>query len=120
MIMAKAGPFVSTARARKVPGQSVRPGGVVVIGPLKEGQEPIHFQKGGLHKALHISQGQPIPEGKKQAALAGKYGQKIKKEAIFAFLGALAKGRETLKRRRHRRFNRPMPRHPEPETLLYR
>jgi hypothetical protein len=119
-LMVKAEPFISTPRARKIPRQTVRPGGVVIIEPMKQGQEPIHFEKGGLHKALHVPQEQPIPESKKQAALEGKYGQKIKREAIFAFLGALAKGRETLKRRRSRRFNRPMPRRPEPETLLYR
>jgi hypothetical protein len=119
--MVKAGPFISTPRARQIPGQTVRLGGVVVIESTKEGQEPIHFEKGGLHKALHVPQDQPIPEDKKQAALEGKYGQKIKREAIFAFLGALAKGRETLKRRRRWcGVNRPISRRPEPETLLYR
>jgi len=94
---------------------------VIVIGPIEQGQKPIHFEKGGLHKALHVPQDQPIPESKKQAALEGKYGQRIKREAIFAFLGALAKGRETLRRRRRwHGVNRPMPRRPEPETLLYK
>lgn len=117
----KAGPFVSTPRARKIPGKSVAPGGTVVIEPQEEGQEPLHFKKGALHKALGVPLDQPIPESKKRAALAGKYGPKVRRMAIFAFLGALARGRETLRRRRRRRlFGRRRTRHPEPETLLYR
>ncbi|MDE2233736.1 MAG: hypothetical protein KGJ90_06565 [Patescibacteria group bacterium] len=63
---------------------------------LKEkGKKPIKFKKGGLHRALGVPEGTKIPAGKKKAALEGKYGAKAKKEAVFAFRGALAKGRKT-------------------------
>jgi len=117
----KAGPFVSTPRARKIPGKSVAPGGIIVIEPQEAGQEPLHFKKGALHKALGVPLDQPIPEPEKRAALAGEYGPKVRSMAIFAFLGALARGRETIRRRRGLRlFGRRRTRRPEPEALLYR
>jgi hypothetical protein len=62
------------------------------------GKKPLTFKKGGLHKSLGVPEGKPIPPGKKKAALAGKYGQKAKKQAVFAFKGALSKGRKTAKK----------------------
>jgi hypothetical protein len=66
------------------------------------GKKPISFRKGALHRALGVPQGQPIPPGKKRAALAGRYGKKVKKMAVFGFRGALAQGRRTaaISRRR--------------------
>lgn len=61
----------------------------------KKGKKPITFEKGALHRALKVPEGEPIPEGKKRAALAGRYGPKVKKMAVFAFKGALAAGRKT-------------------------
>ena len=61
----------------------------------KKGKKPLKFRKGALHEALNVPEGEPIPEGKKRAALAGRYGPKIKKMAVFAFKGALAAGRKT-------------------------
>lgn len=92
----KRGPFISSPRAKKTPGKTVRPGGTQVI--KKTGKKPITFKKGALHTALGIPQGQPIPASKREAALSGKYGPKVKKMAVFAFRGALAKGRRTAKR----------------------
>jgi len=69
----------------------------------KKGRKPITFRKGALHRALGVPQGKPIPAGKKRAALAGRYGPKVKRMAVFAFRGALAKGRKTAKRKRRRR-----------------
>jgi len=59
-----------------------------------KGKKPISFKEGALHSALGVPQGEPIPPGKKAAALAGKYGPKVKKMAVFAFRGALAAGRK--------------------------
>jgi hypothetical protein len=92
----KAGPFIVTVRAKKTPGKTVKVGGTQVI--KKAGKKPMAFKKGGLHAALGVPQGKPIPAGKKAAALAGKYGPKAKKMAVFAFKGALAAGRKTVKR----------------------
>ena len=64
----------------------------------KKGKKPITFKKGGLHESLNVPKDKPIPPGKKQAALAGKYGPKAKKQATFAFKGALKKGRATSKK----------------------
>jgi hypothetical protein len=61
-----------------------------------KGKKPISFKKGALHRALGVPEGKPIPPGKKQAALAGKYGPKAKKQANFGFKGALAAGRKTV------------------------
>jgi hypothetical protein len=59
-----------------------------------KGKKPITFREGGLHSALGVPQSQDIPPGKKAAALAGKFGPKVKKMAVFAFRGALAVGRK--------------------------
>ena len=48
------------------------------------GKKPITFKKGGLHRSLNVPAGKPIPSAKRQAALAGKYGPKAKKQAQFA------------------------------------
>jgi len=61
----------------------------------KAGQKPLKFKKGALHAQLGVPDGEPIPASKKAAALAGKYGALAKKRAVFAFKGALAKGRKT-------------------------
>lgn len=74
------------------------------------GREPLTFIKGALHKALDVPLEEKIPEGKKRAALAGKYGSAVKRMAVFAFKGALAKGRRTARRKQP----------PPPEELLYR
>jgi hypothetical protein len=59
------------------------------------GKKPIKFKKGALHRQLGVPEGEPIPAGKKQAALSGKLGSLAKKRANFAFKGALAAGRQT-------------------------
>ena len=92
----KAGPYIQTARAKKMPGKTVAVGGTQVI--RAAGRKPIAFKKGALHKALGVPQGEKIPAGKKAAALAGRYGPKVKKMANFAFRGALAKGRQTARK----------------------
>ena len=97
----KEGPFIATARAKKMPGKTVRPGGTVVI--RAPGKKPLAFKKGALHRALGVPLGQKIPQSKIRAALAGKYGPKVKKMAVFAFKGALAKGRRTAARGRKRK-----------------
>lgn len=66
----------------------------------KKGKKPISFNKGALHRALGVPEGKPIPEYKKRAALAGRYGAKVKRMAVFAFKGALAKGRKTAQRKK--------------------
>jgi hypothetical protein len=78
----KAGPFVSTARAKKTPGKTVKVGGTEVL--KKPGKKPIAFKKGGLHATLGVAQGKKIPAAKMSAALAGKHGAKAKKQAEFA------------------------------------
>ena len=52
--------------------------------PQAKGQRPIRFQPGGMHKSLGVPMGKPIPAGKKAAALAGKYGDKAKRQALLA------------------------------------
>jgi len=89
----KAGPYIKTARAKKMPGKTVAVGGTQVI--KAAGKKPIAFEKGALHKALGVPQGENIPASKKAAALAGRYGPKVKRMAVFAYKGALAKGRKT-------------------------
>lgn len=54
------------------------------IKPKKAGQKAISFTKGGLHASTGTPQGKKIPASKKAAALAGKYGQKAKRQAEFA------------------------------------
>lgn len=62
----------------------------------KKGKRPLKFRKGALHRALGVPEGEKIPRAKIDAALAGKYGSKVKKMAVFAFKGALKKGRQTV------------------------
>ena len=59
-------------------------------------QSPVTFHKGGLHQSLGVPQGQKIPPGKMQSALAGNFGPKAKKQANFA-QGMLAAGRRTAR-----------------------
>ena len=66
----------------------------------ESGKPPITFHKGRLHTALHVHEGEVIPTAKREAALAGDYGPAVKKMAVFAFRGALAKGRKTVGVRR--------------------
>lgn len=63
------------------------------------GKKPITFRRGALHAQLGVPAGQPIPPGKKAAALSGSYGPLAKKRATFAFKGALAAGRRTRSRK---------------------
>ena len=92
----KEGPFLQTPRAKATPGKTVAPGGTKVI--RAKGKKPLAFKKGRLHESLNVPQGQPIPASKRAAALRGEYGKKAKKQAVFAFKGALAKGRKTAGR----------------------
>lgn len=64
----------------------------------KKGKKKLSFKKGALHRQLGVPEGQKIPASKKKAALSGKYGAQAKKRAVFAFKGALAKGRKTAKK----------------------
>lgn len=50
----------------------------------KQGQKPITFEKGGLHKSTETPMGQKIPTEKREAALAGEFGEKAQKQAQFA------------------------------------
>jgi len=61
----------------------------------KKGKKPAVFHTGKLHRALGVAEDEKIPEGKKNAALAGRYGPAVKKMAVAAFKGILAKGRKT-------------------------
>ena len=94
--MVKRGPYISTPKARKRKGKTVRVGGTQVI--AAKGKKPLAFTRGALHKALGVPMDKPIPPGKKRDALKGKYGKKVQSQANFAFHGALAKGRETAGR----------------------
>ena len=93
----KAGPYLNTKRAKKMPGKSVREGGTVVIGG--EGKKPLAFKKGGLHASTDTPAGKKIPASKMKAALGGKYGPKAKKQANFA-KNVLRKGRRTATNKR--------------------
>lgn len=64
----------------------------------KKGKKPLKFEKGGLHRSLGVPEDKPIPKSKIQAALRGEYGPKAKKQAVFAFKGALAAGRKTAQK----------------------
>jgi len=89
------------ARTRKRASASKKK--IVTIKPTKKGQKPLVFRKSALHKALGVPEGEKIPESKKRAALAGKYGPKVKKMAVFAFRGALAQGRKTAMKNRKKK-----------------
>jgi len=58
--------------------------GTVETIPKRRGKKKITFKAGGLHRILGVPQGTKIPAAKMRAALAGKYGAKAKKEALFA------------------------------------
>lgn len=49
----------------------------------KAGKKPISFHPGGLHETTHTPVGQKIPESKVEAAAAGEYGEKGKKQVAF-------------------------------------
>lgn len=68
---------------------------VIITG---KGKKPLRFKKGALHQQLGVPEGEPIPPGKKAAALRGDYGPLAKKRANFGFKGALAAGRKTARR----------------------
>ena len=90
----KAGPYLKTKRAKKMPGKSVAIGGMIVL--KKPGKPKISFKKGALREQLNVPEGKKISASKKSSALAGKYGPLAKKRAIFAFKTVLAEGRKTL------------------------
>lgn len=54
------------------------------IKPMKKGEKPITFKKGGLHASTGTPAGEKIPAKKKAEAIEGKLGPKAKKEAQFA------------------------------------
>lgn len=54
------------------------------IKPKRKGQKKITFTPGGLHRSTGTPMGQKIPAGKMAAAMAGRYGPKAKKQAMFA------------------------------------
>jgi hypothetical protein len=60
-------------------------------------------KKGALHRQLGVPEGQPIPPGKKEAALEGEYGPVAKQRASRAFKGMLAAGRKTAAQHRRGR-----------------
>lgn len=88
--------YLQTARAKKTPGRTVKPGGVQVM--KEEGKTPLAFRKGGLHKSLNVPQGQKIPAAKMKKALSGTLGKEAKKQALFA-KNVLAKGRRTAQQK---------------------
>ena len=64
-----------------------------------KGKKPVSFNKGGLHRSLHVPMGQKIPASKMAAAKAGRYGPLAKKQANMA-MGMLAKGRKTAAKKK--------------------
>ncbi len=95
--MVKSGNYIQTARAKKMPGKTVKVGGTQVI--REKDKKPISFKKGGLHQQLGVPQGEKIPASKMAAAKEGRYGKLAKKRAVFA-TGLLKAGRETAMRKR--------------------
>ena len=77
--------------------------GEIVTIKGKKGQKPMTFRKGALHRALGVPEDQPIPPGKKQAALAGRHGEAVAKMARYAFRGALLAGRKTAAKNRKKK-----------------
>lgn len=51
--------------------------------PKSPGQKKITFHPGGLHESTGTPVGQHIPPAKIAAALAGHFGPKAKKQALF-------------------------------------
>jgi hypothetical protein len=50
----------------------------------KAGKKPISFHPGGLHESTHTPAGQKISPAKRAEALAGGFGSKVRKQALFA------------------------------------
>jgi len=50
----------------------------------KAGKKPISFHPGGFHESTNTPSGTKIPASKRAAALAGSYGPKAEKQALFA------------------------------------
>lgn len=56
---------------------------IKVLKKTEPGQKTIKFHPGGLHETTDTPKGEKIPASKIRAALAGSYGPKGKKQAIF-------------------------------------
>lgn len=56
---------------------------IKVLKKTAPNQKTIKFHEGGLHQTTHTPAGEKIPTAKVRAALAGKYGDKGKKQANF-------------------------------------
>lgn len=54
------------------------------IEPKKEGQKPITYKPGGLHRSTNTPSGDKIPQKKFERALAGSYGPLARKQALMA------------------------------------
>lgn len=54
------------------------------IKPKAKGQKTISFTEGGLHRSLGVPAGRKIPERLFSEALAGRHGEKARKQAQFA------------------------------------
>lgn len=101
----KEGPYIQTARARKRPGKTVREGGTVVI--RKAGKRPLAFKKGALTEEAK-RHGYSSPKAYCEAIGMNTGWKKgvsttTKRRCIFAFKGALAKGRETASAHRRKK-----------------
>jgi hypothetical protein len=59
----------------------------------KDGQKPVKFKEGALHRQLGVPAGEKIPASKMAAAKRGDYGPLAQKRANFA-TGMLAAGRK--------------------------
>jgi hypothetical protein len=56
---------------------------LTVLKKTSPSQKTIKYHKGGLHETTHTPMGEPIPASKVEAAAAGKYGSKGKKQVAF-------------------------------------
>lgn len=56
---------------------------IKVLKKTEPGQKTIKFHSGGLHETTHTPSGEKIPASKVAAAMAGEYGEKGKKQAMF-------------------------------------
>ena len=70
------------------------------VTPKASSKTPITFKRGALHEQLGVAADEPIPAAKRDAALAGAYGELAAKRARFAYKGPLATGRKTAARHR--------------------
>lgn len=50
----------------------------------QDGNKAITFQKNGLHESTNTPIGEKIPATKRAEALAGGFGKKAEKQALFA------------------------------------